>query len=152
MYPGFLLKKQDLYDNTRIILVADHGYFLEQFEDLIHPDGMDVESANPLLMVKDFYSNDPFAVDNTIMTNADVPYLSTEGLIENAANPFTGVSLDGSEIKANGVLVNGKRFFGSLTQDETTFDLSGENWWIVHDNIFDLDNWKKLSREEVKSK
>ncbi len=143
------LKNLGVYDNTRIILVADHGYLLEQFEDLIHADGLDVEAVNPLLMVKDFNSRTPFTIDNTFMTNADVPSIATEGLVKKSINPFTGVSLDGTEIKENGVLVTDKRSFPSLTKTETTFDLSGAHWWTVHDNIFDLDNWEKLNAEEV---
>ena len=48
-----------------------------------------MEFFMPLLMVKDFNSTG-FTVSEEFMTNADVPVIATEGLIENPLNPFTG--------------------------------------------------------------
>ena len=92
------LKEQGVYDNTRIIIVADHGWPLEQRKEMIfgsieeggaiyNPcDGM---AYNPLLMVKDFDSNG-FNTDVQFMTNADTPLLAMNDLIANPQNPFTG--------------------------------------------------------------
>ena len=81
------LRELGVYDNTRIIIVADHGRCLGQFD--IMCNGEDMEFFMPLLMVKDFNSTG-FTVSEEFMTNADVPVIATEGLIENPLNPFTG--------------------------------------------------------------
>ena len=55
------LKENDVYDNTRIILVADHGISSfgvnnSDYSDLKLDEDTNVFSYNPLLMVKDFKS------------------------------------------------------------------------------------------------
>ena len=87
------LRELGVYDNTRIIIVADHGRCLDQFD--IKCNGEDMEFFMPLLMVKDFNSTG-FVVSKEFMTNADVPELATAGLIENPVNPFTGNPIDSS--------------------------------------------------------
>ena len=86
------LRENDVYDNTRIIIAADHGAKLRQFEDMYIDEEGDVENFNPLLMVKDFGSRE-FTVDHRFMTQADVPLLAVQGLIEQPVNPFTGKML-----------------------------------------------------------
>ena len=81
------LRKEGIYDNTRIILVSDHGKDLNQFG--IESNNQNLESFMPLLMVKDFNAKG-FNVCNDFMTNADTPVLATAGLIKDPANPFTG--------------------------------------------------------------
>lgn len=143
------LKEQGVYDNTRIILVADHGYWaLGQFADLQHPDGLDIQGLNPLLMVKDFDTHGPLTVCEDFMTNADVPTLAMEGVIENPINPFTGKPIT-NEAK-NGVLyVTDSANWNINNNDGTTFDTQDGSWWAVHDSIFDMDNWKRVEEEEV---
>ena len=101
------LRENDLYDNTRIIIVSDHGKDLDfLFGDAI-TDGADkipsddvrinfsdIMAYKPLMLVKDFDSNEPVATDNTFMTNADTPTLAFEGLINDPINPFTGKSIN----------------------------------------------------------
>ena len=83
------LKKQGVYDNTRIVIVADHGW------NLGYPGNEETAKAyfsstafNPVLMVKDFDSREAFAVSEQFMTNADTPTLAFRELIENPWNPF----------------------------------------------------------------
>lgn len=87
------LRENDLYDNTRIILVSDHGHGTQQIYELIRyfsmEEGNDLEYYFPLLMVKDFGSKQ-FAVSDEYMTNADTPYIATKDVIDNPVNPFTG--------------------------------------------------------------
>ena len=80
------LREQGVYDNTRIILVSDHGRDLGQFD--ITCDGKDLEHFMPLLMVKDFNASG-FTVSDEFMTNGDTPVLATSGLIDNPVNPTT---------------------------------------------------------------
>jgi hypothetical protein len=81
------LRENGVYDNTRIILVSDHGHGIGQFG--ITNDGNDMEFFMPLLMVKDFDSKG-FTTSDEFMTNADVPTLASSGLIKDPVNPFTG--------------------------------------------------------------
>ena len=50
------LKAKDVYDNTRIIIVSDHGKELGQFASLKINSELDIQAYSPLLLVKDFNS------------------------------------------------------------------------------------------------
>jgi len=139
------LRENNIYDNTRIILVADHGYGLNNFDDLLVMDlDFDVEWVNPILMVKDYDQKD-FSVSSDFMTNADTPYLAVNGLISNPVNPFTNrpiVRNDKNESQLiyvshefNTVVNNGKQF-----KDKNAF------WLSVHNNIRDDKNWKRCDK------
>ena len=80
------LKKEGVYDNTKIIIVSDHGNSFDT--DMFENTGM--ESYNPLLMVKPFKARGPLALSEKFMTNADVPSIATEGAIDNPVNPYLG--------------------------------------------------------------
>ncbi len=81
------LRANGVYDNTRIILVSDHGKDINQFG--INCNNQNLECFMPLLMVKDFNVKG-FNVKEDFMTNGDTPLLATEGLISSPVNPFTG--------------------------------------------------------------
>lgn len=142
------LREQRVYDNTRIILVADHGYRLHQFPSLITPGGLDIENLTPLLMVKDFNSNDPFTTDYTFMTNADVPSLAMNGLIDNPVNPFTGNPVTCDD-KSDGVYVSSTNSWQLTDNNGYQFTLADDNWWYVRDNIYDMSNWQNVTVDEV---
>ena len=144
------LKKEGVYNNTRIILVADHGFPLRQFEDLIHPNYLDIEGFNPLLMVKDFDSNEPFTTNNQFMTNADVPTLAMKGIIENPVNPFTGLPLSDERKNKGKLYVVDSANWSIYKNNGTTFDVGYDGrWWSVHDGIFDINNWKVVDEKEI---
>lgn len=86
------LRENDVYDNTRIIIVSDHGEY-QHFPGMLFGPGEswleDVLYFNPVLLVKDFDQKN-YMVDNRFMTNADVPTLAMDGLIESPVNPATG--------------------------------------------------------------
>lgn len=88
------LREKGVYDNTRIIIVSDHGRDLGVF-DSNDPTLHDTEFYRAMLLVKDFGATG-FTTSNTFMTNADVPTLAMEGLIENPVNPFTGKEINSS--------------------------------------------------------
>lgn len=140
------LREQGCYDNTRIIVVADHGRNLGQFDnclmDIENPldDGpFDVEGFNPLFMVKDFNS-EGFIVSDEYMTNADTPFLATRGIIDNPVNPFTGKPITTNEKYDNPMYVISSYDFSVDENNGNTF-LPGY-WYTVRDNIFDVNNWK----------
>ena len=91
------LRENDVYDNTRIIIVSDHGRDLGLFDQRFETDDKgapgDAMIYQALLMVKDFNSNE-FSTDPTFMTNADTPAIAFEGIIDNPVNPFTGQKID----------------------------------------------------------
>ena len=134
------LKEQGVYDNTRIIICSDHGRNLEQFDDMMLNPDMDIEFVNPLLMVKDFNATG-FKTDDQFMTNADVPTLATENIINNPVNPFTGNPIDSSR-KAGEQHILYSGVFNVAVNNGYTF--VPDQWYSVKDNIFDFDNWEYL--------
>jgi len=97
------LKEQDVFDNTRIIIVADHGFINIQNPNKNIFFTNNYFNCNPLLLVKDFNDKEPIRTQNEFMTNADVPFLATQGIITEPINPFTSKKISNSE-KNNGLV------------------------------------------------
>ena len=138
------LKEWGVYDNTRIIFVSDHGFWLENFDYMTLEIGPDLEAINALLMVKDFNSREPLRTDDTFMCNADTPSLAMEGMIEDPVNPFTGnpINMDGKKDGLNILWTGGSRY-----QAEPRYEIAKKRQWFhVKDNIFDINNWEKLDK------
>jgi hypothetical protein len=132
------LKLHNVYDNTRIILVSDHGVLDNTYvtkTNLPFP----VDQFNPLLLVKDFNAKGEMKTDMTFMSTADVPSMAMEGLIENPVNPFTGNAIT-SDQKNNPLLILTKRV---TRKSINGIDLNLHNTYYVHDNIFDENNWSR---------
>lgn len=142
------LQDEGVYDNTRIILVSDHGYNLFQFPDLLFND-LDVEIYRPLLMVKDFSSNTPFSIDSTFMTNADVPLLAMSGIINDPVNPFTGNPITDDDKTNDHIYITSSYNWGLDQEGSCTFDLTDSRWLSVRDNVYNPNNWRIVSEEEV---
>ncbi len=144
------LKEAGVYDNTRIILVSDHGYITQQLEDLVfyNEDGSvsNVDRYFPLLMVKDFHSRE-FTTSSEFMTNADVPVLAFDGLIENPVNPFTGKQITADEKYAHEQLIILSDEFDIATNNGTAFLPS--TWASVKDDIWNKDNWSFYKEKTV---
>ena len=136
------LRENGCWDNTRIIIVADHGRALDNFEDMIIEEiQVDAETYNPLLLVKDFGSTG-FTISDEFMTNADVPTIAFDGLITDPVNPFTGNAIN-NDLKFSG---DQHVFF---TDEWSIYENQGNrfnpgSWYSVHDNIFDRSNWSYL--------
>ncbi|MDR3284241.1 MAG: YidC/Oxa1 family membrane protein insertase [Treponema sp.] len=141
------LKAQGVYDNTRIIIVSDHGVDLHSpFPNNIKlPNGKSLELYNALLLVKDFYA--PVAVDGALsempdfMTNADTPLLAIQDLLENPANPFTRNPL--TSAKAQGVTITTIPRMSSGQHTHTKYKIRPNQYLRVRDTIFNLENWTK---------
>ena len=140
------LRENGVYDNTRIILVADHGYDLRHFDDLMLENDMDGTYFYPLLMVKDFNSTG-FQTSDEFMTNADVPTMAMEGLIENPINPFTGKLINMDEKTAHDQYIIASHEHRIAKNNGNKFHPS--NWYAVHDNIWDKRNWSLLKEEQL---
>ena len=137
------LREQGVYDNTRIILVSDHGFEINMWGELESENGILREMFNPLLMVKDFNCTG-FETSYELMTNADVPYLAVNGVIDNPVNPFTGNPITNENTdKSDGTV---------LVMDEPEWQVSNTPgskfpeayWYEVKENIFDAQNWKYI--------
>ena len=118
--------------------------------DFFHDDPdslyLNLPSYNPVLMVKDFDSQE-FKTDMTFMTNADTPLQAFAGLIENPVNPFLNkpITDDHKWDEEQHVL-----FRAVVTTDDTagltyTFDDVKKDLlrWLTLRNadIFDMNNW-----------
>lgn len=138
------LKRNDVYDNTRIIFVSDHG------SRALHPDGNNpklpderntVDRYQALLLVKDFDQRSPLVINNDFMTLCDVPYLAAHGVLDSLENPYTGNELT-MKGKENG-------FYVTSTEEPDPpvnpykFSITKDEWFIVKDNILNPENWKQ---------
>ena len=141
------LKEQGVYHNTRIIIVADHGYDLGEIDEGILGFEQDMMHYNPLLLVKDFDATGDLATDSSFMTNADVPTLAMEGLIENPVNPFTHKPV--SSAPKNGQICISATHAPEIYQAfNNTFPL--EDWYVLTppepgETLYDLSRWQYIS-------
>jgi YidC/Oxa1 family membrane protein insertase len=135
------LKSSGVYDNSRIIVVSDHGCLNTSFVTktaLPFP----VDQFNPVLLVKDFNAKGEMKTDMAFMTNADVPFLAVNGLIENPVNPFTGNTIS-SDQKDSSPLILIHRV---SVKNNGEIELTPQNSFFVKDNIFDEKNWSRLGK------
>jgi YidC/Oxa1 family membrane protein insertase len=136
------LKENGVYDNTRIIIVADHGWNSDQFSDRTLPDGRSVEGFFPALLVKDFNAQGPMVTDTTLMTNADTPILAVQGLMEDPVNPYTGNPLNNDAAKHTTMKMLETDW--QLEKNNGTQFLPGDWYALTGDDPTDLDNWSYL--------
>ncbi len=143
------LRQQGVYDNTRIIIVSDHAFGLNLDSDL-QIEGVDVNGNNgPMdclwfncaLLVKDFNAKG-FSIDETFMTNADVPTLAVKDLIKDPINPFTGKRIDNSYKNEKELKLMVTVVWRVKNNNGNTFVAAP--YFTVKENIFNRDNWKYL--------
>ena len=145
------LRQQGVYDNTRVIIVADHGFAMNQFEDLLFGAGAgdknlhhseDVMAYNPLFLVKDFGCTG-FHIDDRFMTNADTPLLALDGLVDAPINPFTGAAITNEPKNTDEYHIFNTSFNSPKDNDGNTFRPG--NWYALKgQNIFDTSAWSSL--------
>jgi hypothetical protein len=143
------MRREGVYDNTRIIIVSDHGFMIDHFDDLVFGHNYEgqfpfncenVLAFNAFFMVKDFNSTG-FTVDYSFMTNADTPTLAFEGLIENPVNPATGNPVNSDAKNEETLHVMYTLDWRPGSNNGNTFS---EGIWfgVHHQNIFDTSNWE----------
>lgn len=138
------LKANGVYDNTRIILVSDHGFGIYQMDDVRLEETKNNECREwyfPLLMVKDFDA-EGFTISDEFMTNADVPTIAVEGIIEEPINPFTGNEIN-NEAKDDVQYITESGDFNIKSNAGNTYHPS--RWFVVGKNFWDKDNWRFIS-------
>ena len=144
------LRKNNVYDNTKIILVADHGGAMRQMDELIHTEEWDVfkdvEGYFPLLMVKDFNAKE-FTEDTTFMTNADVPTIAVTDTIENPVNPFTNKPINNKAKDDEDLWIITSHDWDIAVNNGNQF--LPANWATVKDNIWVKENWRFVETNTV---
>ena len=136
------LRAEGLYDNTRIIIVADHGAPLNCFDDM-QAGRLDVMYINPILMVKDYNDNDSLRENTEFMTNADVPVIAFKDLINGPVNPFTGKFIDShkkDEEEQHIVITDDWQ----VDVNNGNVFLPGDWYSLKNQYIFDVNNWEYL--------
>ena len=143
------LKENGVYDNTRIIIVSDHGIGSMWGQTFSYPEfdvdtiqGFSKDYLHSLLLYKDFGDKGSLQIDSRFMTTADVPILALGGIVENPVNPFTGNLVDSSQ-KKDGVLVTThvSLWAPEHSKSEYIFTVPDDSWYHVKDNIFVDSNW-----------
>lgn len=137
----------ELYDNTRIIIVSDHGNGMYLFDGFYTDDyEFMTDWFVALLLVKD-YDSTGYTTDSTFMTIADVPTLALEDIVDYPVNPHTGEPIN-SEPKHGDIYVEDnqtydERLWNPEANQGNTFYYNDDYLWfkIVNENIYDLNNW-----------
>ena len=125
------LREQGVYDNTRIILTADHGFYVFAFPQMIYEGGTSFEQFNPLFMVKDFGS-EGYSVSDALMSNADTCAIAMDGIIDEAVDPYNGQIANLTPSEGNDIIqVSDDREYGELEKRLYEF----------HDDVRDPKNW-----------
>lgn len=146
------LKENGVYNNTRILIVSDHGSSSRD-KDFKWDEKFECLSPgryHPLFMFKDFDDENAFATSDEFMTNADGPAMLLEGFISNPKNPFTGEVVTNAA-KSNGALINTSNLFmPHHTKSKYVLTSPSTDWYRVSKNIFESENWKQELVEEAK--
>lgn len=134
------LRELGVWDNTRIIIVADHGIansFGDLFGGQLDVNGVNIDAFNPVLMVKDFDSTG-FNITDEFMTNADVPYIAVNGIIDDPVNPYTGNPI---EMDHSMPILAYDSAFSAAPGDQLQFP--PDDWYsFTGTSVLDPDSWE----------
>jgi YidC/Oxa1 family membrane protein insertase len=137
------LKQNDVYDNTRIIITADHG---ADIDSGLFPRSNNIpfrrEKYNPIMLVKDFNADFPLKTNRDFMTNADVPTLAFKDIIPNPVNPFTGNPVNNAPKQKPLHITTSVKWMPNV-HNANIFKIDSNEWYTVHTDIFDADNWER---------
>lgn len=132
------MKENGVYDNTKIIIVSDHGIRHTSkltFDEIPFKSSdsssisLDVQMAfTPLLMVKDHNSSGLLREDNRLMGNADVHSIAFDENDPTKVKKTEYRTLDA--------------FFMSWRIKTTNKQYPVDAWYKIKDNVYDLDNWR----------
>ncbi|MCR5649737.1 MAG: membrane protein insertase YidC [Lachnospiraceae bacterium] len=126
------LKKAGVYDNTRVIIVADHGFYVFAFPQMIYEGGTSFEQFNPVLMVKDFGA-DTYTTSEEFMSNADTCAIAMEGIIKEPVDPYTGEKAEITRPESDGTV---------QVSDVHEYDGLQRRLYELHDDVRDPENWR----------
>ncbi|WP_288304438.1 membrane protein insertase YidC [uncultured Treponema sp.] len=144
------LKENNLYDNTKIILVSDHGMSCDTgvFDNKTQNFPFYKENMTASLLVKDFSNRGKLKEDYAFMTNADTPALALKVIDGKALNPFTKNPLDvnfigGGITKNDFIKMSNAPAESTRIRKNARFNIKDDEWYTVKDNIFDDKNWSQ---------
>ncbi len=145
------LRENDCYDNTRIIVVSDHGFNMSGKNPKTKQE-MYLRRFLALLLVKDFNSCGEVVENAEFMTNADTLFIAKKDLDLANVNPFTGRVLE--QYKENGITVyNPANWIPTNYLKSTQFDLNkSKAWHVLPGDIYDESNWIPLLEWEERQK
>jgi hypothetical protein len=135
------LKEMGVYDNSRIIILSDHGrdVYTPAFASF-SKNQREYAHYNALLLVKDFDATEDLRTDMTFMTTSDTPLLAIENLEVSEINPFTGKSLSEMVDKTS----VGMFYTDWNPVKGNTFSFVEEKSFFVYENIFEEENWSPI--------
>ena len=136
------LREQGVYDNTRIILVSDHGTSAGYYE--IKSNGKEMEGFIPLLMVKDFGATG-FTICEDFMTNADTPAMASSGVIKGPVNPYTGNPINSGMKTGTEKVILSTNYVLSKNRDNKTFSMA--SWYVVEKDPHSSNNWRYVGEK-----
>jgi hypothetical protein len=137
-----MLQDGGAWDNTRVIIAADHGWNLGDMPfNFALPSGESLMAYNPLFMVKDFNASGPLTVSGAFMTHADTAPIAVNGIIADARNPFTGSPL--VTAKEDGALITTSHLWSPDHHYRDHFRIESSQWLRVRDDIFNPGNWER---------
>ena len=131
------LREQGVYDNTRIIIVADHGFYVFAFPQMIYEGGTSFEQFNPMFMVKDFGS-ESFSISEDLMSNADTCAIAMDGIIDDPVNPYDGQKAKLKSQEKDGIV--------HVTDVHEYADLESR-MYEFHGDVRKPENWTVLFNE-----
>ncbi len=134
------MRKNGVYDNTKIIIVSDHGSPVKTrfFANSKYPTIY--SKYNPLVLVKDFNERGELKISNEFISNVDVPYIATSHL-NDVVNPFTKKPIIKNS-KSDGFKVLTSSLWRVTSQSKYIFKYTDDEIIKVKDNIFDEKNWE----------
>ncbi len=141
------LRDNDCYDNTRIIIVSDHGAPIDSidFRNFGTIPSRVAANLNCLLLFKDFNAKGEMQTDYNFMTNADTLFLAKQNLNLSDRNPYTKKVFN--QDKENGVnvyLPTSQEWNNRQLMNKTKFTLDPEIGWHIKNSIYDKNNWQNL--------
>ncbi len=139
------LRENGVYDNTRIIVVSDHGRNMEVFDKTVDNKMHNIETYLPIMLVKDFDATG-FTVSEEFMTNADVAALSLEGLVEDPVNPFTGNPIDTTGKEGENYVILSNRWDVS---ENNGYQYIPSQWASASGEVWKKENWKYYTEPDV---
>lgn len=138
------MKKSGVYDNTKIIIVSDHGIsgLSPMFEDFKHV--LDSESKpvfptgriHPVMLVKDFNSRGKVEISDKLLSNSDTFDIATS--VIGSSDPILNYNPN-RELK----LYTTPWKISSNKPD--AYKITGE--YTVKKSIFNMENWSYITKE-----
>ncbi len=129
------MKHHNIYDQTRIVVVSDHGFY-DAYNQMKNNHGNELgRHSNALLMFKDFGASGDLKIDYRLMQNSDAAGFVYDGIFKNTKHyPQNILKNYPKNRKAVHVMID------ELHRLEGIYEVSGD--------ISNPSNWKKITKEE----